>query len=327
MVDLPSSHNGEDVWRFVHDIRQRHARHLRLLPLRNTLQHLRHLDLRLRRRRHVPPLAALPLLLALEVAAPERPPRRETHALGVAHGDDVALKVPLRRRPPALIDDELAQPVVARVLVGLADDPRGRVADAEVEDLAGADEVVERLHELGDGGGEVPPVDVQQIDIVGPQLLEAVAHGEVQRLGRVADEVGVEGGVVALVGAPGGGELGGDDHLVAHAALREPFADPLLGLLVLVVVGRVDEVAALGVEEVHHFEGRLFVAFAHHALPVELLVHVASLTNVAVVCGSSEHSGDQGFIASAQGIQRKWSSDEGNNSYSPGVTEVHSPQA
>ena len=43
--------------------------------------------------------------------------------------------------------------MVPRVLVGAGDDPCGGVGDAEVEDFALLDEVVEALHDLGDGCG------------------------------------------------------------------------------------------------------------------------------------------------------------------------------
>ena len=45
-----------------------------------------------------------------------------------------------------MVDGELAESVVARVLVGLGDDLGGGAADAEVEDFARGDEVVKGLH-------------------------------------------------------------------------------------------------------------------------------------------------------------------------------------
>ena len=51
--------------------------------------------------------------------------------------------------------------MAARLLVGPADRPRGRVRHAEEQHLACSDEVVERLHQLRDGGGEVPPMHVE----------------------------------------------------------------------------------------------------------------------------------------------------------------------
>lgn len=75
--------------------------------------------------------------------------------------------------------------------------------------------------------------------------------------------------------AEDGGVLGGDDHLVADAALPHPLADPDLGLLVLVVVGRVDEVAALAVEVVEDALGRRLVARPHVVRPLGPEVHRA----------------------------------------------------
>ena len=67
--------------------------------------------------------------------------------------------------------------------------------------------------------------------------------------GAVAYERGLDDVVVAFVCCEAGCVFRCEDHLVAKIGLGvEPFADPCLGLLVLVVVGCVDEVAALGME-------------------------------------------------------------------------------
>ena len=70
-----------------------------------------------------------------------------------------------------------------------------------------------------------------------------------------------------------GGELGGDDHLIAILALGHPLSDPRFALFVLVVVGRVDEVAAVLIEEIEHLKGSLLVAFAQELLPGLAEVH------------------------------------------------------
>ena len=57
--------------------------------------------------------------------------------------------------------------MIAGVLVCFGDDPGGGVADAEVEDFALLDDGVEGLHEFGDGGCEVPPVDVEDVEVIG----------------------------------------------------------------------------------------------------------------------------------------------------------------
>ena len=160
MRDRAAPADGKHIRRLVQNVRERNRRDSRLLRLGNLLELARDLDLLVRRGHHLAALGGLALLLGLEVAAAQRAPRRQPHALGPAHGDDVALEVARCRRPEALVDDEGAQAVGARVFVGFADHPGRGVADAEVEDGAGGDEVVQGVHELGDGGCVVPPAAV-----------------------------------------------------------------------------------------------------------------------------------------------------------------------
>ena len=84
--------------------------------------------------------------------------------------------------PSSLVDRKHRLPVLPRVGVARSDDPSGRVGDPEVEDLPGLDDGVEGVHDLGDGGGEVPPVEVEDVEVVGLELLERVAEGEMERL-------------------------------------------------------------------------------------------------------------------------------------------------
>lgn len=120
-------------------------------------------------------------------------------------------------------------------MVGLAYNPSRRVAYTEIQNLAPLHHVVERLHQLRDACGEVPPVDVEQVNIVGLKLLERSLKRQMERLRRVAREVGCHA-------RPGLGirvqrrELCGNDHLSTAAALLHPLTDPGLGLFVLVVV-------------------------------------------------------------------------------------------
>jgi len=66
-----------------------------------------------------------------------------------------------------------------------------------------------------------------------------VVAGEVDRLA-----------LAVLVRVVRGGELGSQDDEVAVLLLLHPLADPALGLLVLIVVGRVNHVTASFVEGV-----------------------------------------------------------------------------
>ena len=95
--------------------------------------------------------------------------------------------------------------------------------------------MVERLHQLRDACGEVPPVDVEQVNVVGLELLQGSFKRHMERLCRVTREVGCHArpGLRVRVQRR---ELGGYDHLSTAAALLHPLADPGLGLFVLVVV-------------------------------------------------------------------------------------------
>lgn len=87
------------------------------------------------------------------------------------------------------------------VRVRLDHHPRGRIRHPEVQNLARRDESVKPVHDLLDAGGEVPPVHVEKIDVVGLQLPEAVVDGDAQRLEGVADVVGLNVFLVKVCGA------------------------------------------------------------------------------------------------------------------------------
>ena len=273
MLDFTPADNGENVGRFMPHVRQRDARDGRALCLCDFLQRRRDFDHVFRLARLAALLLPLVILWTHKGAAAEGAPGGERHALGLAHGDDVAFKVAHGRVPEALVDAEGREALLARVLVGLADDPGGGVADAEVEDFSRGDGVVEGVHDLGDGGGVVPPVDVEQVDVARLELLEA-------RLERHAQALGVVARVVLLqldrwFGRVRRREFGGQDDLVAVPAGCHPFAEPLLRFFHLVVVGRVDEVAAHVEEVVEDFERGFLVAFAEEVGPRVAEVHGA----------------------------------------------------
>ena len=204
-------------------VRQRNTRNRRLLLLCNFLQRSRDFN-HVFRLAQFPPLS-LPLII-LRVhkrAATQRPPRRQRHPLTLTHGYDVAFKVARGGVPEALVDAELREALLAGVFVGLGDDPGGGVADAEVEDFARGDGVVEGVHDFGDRGGVVPPVDVEQVDVARLEFLEAGFEGDVEAFGVVARVILLEfdgaGGVRCC-------EFGGEDDLIAVLAGFHPFAKP-----------------------------------------------------------------------------------------------------
>ena len=174
--------------------------------------------------------------------------------------------------PMALIDRELCESVETRIVVALDHQPRRCVRDAEIDHLAVLNHMMQAVHELRNAGREVPPVHIKQVDVVRLQLLQTRLDRDSQALGVVALEVGFD----LFVGADGsvaGGEFGSEDHFVAVLALLQPFADPCLAFLALVVVGGVNEVTTIVVEEVEHGEGGLLCAFSQSLFPVLTKIH------------------------------------------------------
>ena len=114
-----------------------------------------------------------------------------------------------------MIDAELSLAGGAGISVGSRDDVRRSVADTQVQDLALLDNSIKRIHDLLDAGGPVPPVDVQNVNPFGVELLQGVAQGNMKRTLMVAR--GVEGSetLPLLVADVVGSELCGDDHLIS----------------------------------------------------------------------------------------------------------------
>ena len=183
------------------------------------------------------------VVLARQHAHAQRRPGRHAQAQGVGHGQQVALYGALhqavfdlqrdQRRPAA----QVGQRLHARHL------PGRRVGDARIDDLAGAHQVVKAAHHLFHGGGVVPDVQVQQVDVVGVQTLQAGFHAAHHALAVVAAAVGVAGVQVQAV-------LGGQHRAVALA--RHETAQQGFAAAAGVEVGGVHKVAAaLGVQVEH----------------------------------------------------------------------------
>ena len=123
-----------------------------------------------------------------------------------------------------------------RTLVCFADDPSRRVTDTQVQHFAALHHVVQALHQFWDRCRKVPPVDVEQIDVIRLQFLQASFQGNVQRLGRVTSVVDA----LAWRRFPrirkASGELCGQHNLVANVARSHPLPDPRFRFFALVVV-------------------------------------------------------------------------------------------
>jgi hypothetical protein len=70
-----------------------------------------------------------------------------------------------------------------------------RTCTYEVEDLARKDEAVEGLHQLRNAGGEVPPVDIEEVDVGSVESLEGRLNTDMQGLEAVSGELDLLGNV------------------------------------------------------------------------------------------------------------------------------------
>ena len=118
--------------------------------------------------------------------------------------------------------------MITCVLVGFGYYVGGEIGGTEVEDFALAAEVVKAEHYFGDAGREVPPMHVEDVDVVCLEFLKGVADREVQGFAAVAAEVARDVLVEPFVGLVVGGVLRCEHDLVTVPAGGHPFAEPLL---------------------------------------------------------------------------------------------------
>lgn len=126
----------------------------------NLLQSLQHCRLLV-----IPRRISLSGIIAY-LAPSEHIPWREREAILPGHADDVPLEGAVEHASAALVHAERGLVRHARVLVRRGHDPRRRVRDGEVEDLPGGDERVEVVHEPADARAVIPPVDIQDVDVL-----------------------------------------------------------------------------------------------------------------------------------------------------------------
>lgn len=77
------------------------------------------------------------------------------------HRNDFSLEIADGGGPVALVDDELAEPVISCVLVRFGYDPGWRVRYSQIVYLSRSYQVIQRLHQLRDRDSVVPPVHIQ----------------------------------------------------------------------------------------------------------------------------------------------------------------------
>jgi hypothetical protein len=114
------------------------------------------------------------VVLAGQQAPGQRRPGRDGHVEGSCHRQQVAFGISLRETVFRLQAGESGPPALLGDGVGIGDDPCRGVGDPDVEDLARADRVVERAHDLLDRSEEVPRVQPVDVDVVGPQPPQAL---------------------------------------------------------------------------------------------------------------------------------------------------------
>jgi hypothetical protein len=124
VLDFTTAHDGKHVGRLVHDVGKRDAGDDAALALGDAFEHFGELELRVGSGPNLAAFGGLALLRGFEVAAAEGAPGAEAHALGPAHGDDVALEVAVGGGPVSLVGYERAQAVGSGVFVSFGDDPR-----------------------------------------------------------------------------------------------------------------------------------------------------------------------------------------------------------
>ena len=82
------------------------------------------------------------------------------------HRNDLALKAALHDIPLALVDHKWSLSLLLRIPVGLGDDPRWRIRYTQIQDLSGHNELMKAVHNFLNRRVEVPPVQVQDVDVV-----------------------------------------------------------------------------------------------------------------------------------------------------------------
>src|SRR5665647_419826 len=207
-------------------------------------------------------------VLARRVAPGERRPGEHAQALLARHRQQLHLEVAGDDRVVGLHADEAGPAVAIADAQRLLDLPGGEIGDSDVEDLAHAHEIAERLERLLDGRARVDAMDLVEVDVVGAEAAQAGIDG-------LHDVLTPEPHVVDVAGAGRGrvahraAELGGDhDGLAGDACGLERPPQDLLGLATRVHVGGVEEVDA-GVERGAHQRvgaGLVEHADAHHTM-------------------------------------------------------------
>jgi hypothetical protein len=162
--------------------------------------------------------------------------------------------------------------MLASVVVGLDHNPGRCIRDTKVEDLALSNQGVETMHDFLNTRSEVPPMNVQQINIISTQLLQRTVDRNVHGLEGIADKVRLKGLCITRVTAVSSGVFGGNNHLIAVSFLLHPLANPLLRFFALISVSGINKVTAKIKESVKDSKTLGLITITHKVFPKRLLL-------------------------------------------------------
>ena len=173
-------------------------------------------------------------VFAGEQAAGEWAPDEHAEPLVNCRGHELVLGLTCLQRVVDLLTDKALVAAAGAYPEGLQELPAGVVRAADVADLAGTDEAVERLERFLERGLAIPLVHLIEVDVVGAEPAQARLARLDQMLSRKASIVG------ALTHRHA--RLRGDQDAVA--ATLERFTNDLLRQPERVDIGRIDQVHA-----------------------------------------------------------------------------------
>lgn len=101
------------------------------------------------------------------------------------------------------------------------------IRDSKIIHFARTDEIIQTIHELRNRCVVIPPVDIEEVDVASPQILQGVLKSQTKTLGDVATKVRLDLDVF-LVLAVCARVFGCNNEVVAVAPALPPLSQPLL---------------------------------------------------------------------------------------------------
>lgn len=89
--------------------------------------------------------------------------RGQSHAEFTGQWNNLSFEIPHQKVPPSLVDAERRFAVADSISIRRGNDPCRHIGSSEIQHLALFDKHVKTIHELFDGRGIVPVVDIVDI--------------------------------------------------------------------------------------------------------------------------------------------------------------------